>query len=71
MIARRGAARIDQGLRREPADKTGYSYPKIPVLHVGRGCEFARGAGSHYAPTLDQKMAVGDMGERIDVLVDH
>ena len=40
------------------------------MLHVGRGGELGRGAAPHHAAALDEVVAVGDAGQRLDVLVD-
>ena len=43
---------------------------QIAVLNIRRVGQFVRAAGPHHAAALDDVVAVGDAGERVDVLVD-
>src|ERR1700728_3316576 len=48
----------------------GLSDAKITMLHIDGVRQFRRASRPHHAAALDNDMAVGDSGQRVDVLVD-
>src|SRR5436190_23935277 len=48
-----------------------HSDAEIPLLDVAGSCELRGGPGPHHLTLLDDVVAVGNSGERLDVLVDE